>query len=117
MSSETNKTTSRPGHWSIPEVARLFAIGEDKVRGWVRRGELLAENVAERIGDRPLWRIADEELQRFRSARRSIPETTTKTRKQSCAAGAAGVFFRNGRRVRRAAYQTSAAKSTENTSN
>jgi excisionase family DNA binding protein len=54
------------GH-TVPEVAQRLRVGEDKVRGWIRRGLLKAINTA-CIG-KPRWVITQEALQEFESGR------------------------------------------------
>lgn len=57
--------------WTVPQLADHLGIAQDKVLAWLRGGELVGINVAERPGRRPRWRIADAEFQRFLRARQS----------------------------------------------
>jgi len=52
-----------------PEVARRLRVNAEKVLGWIRRGELRAVNVADRLGRRPRYRIALADLLAFEAAR------------------------------------------------
>jgi hypothetical protein len=47
-------------------------VGEDKVRGWIRRGELAAVNTAA-PGERPRYVVTPEALASFEMARRAGP--------------------------------------------
>ncbi len=64
-----------------PEVAEELKIHPEKVRGWVKKGELLAVNVAASPTGRPRWRIAEADLADF-LARRSAPKPTPKMRRR-----------------------------------
>jgi hypothetical protein len=58
-----------------PQIARTRRIRVGKVLDWIRRGELVAVNLAEKRGGRPRWRISPEALERFdqtRSSRRPV---------------------------------------------
>ena len=46
-----------------PQVAERFGVHPDKVRGWIRRGELLALNLGDKR--RPRFRIRPEDLEIF----------------------------------------------------
>jgi hypothetical protein len=48
-------------------------VGEDKVRGWVRRGELAAINTATALCGRPRWVITPDALAAFEKRRASGP--------------------------------------------
>ncbi|MDV6030385.1 MAG: helix-turn-helix domain-containing protein [Phycisphaera sp. RhM] len=55
-----------------PEAAELLGVKADKVLGWIHSGELVAHNCAtDPNGERPRWRIADDELGRFLLRRRN----------------------------------------------
>jgi hypothetical protein len=42
---------------TVRDVARRYRVGEDKVRGWIARGELAAINTATVMCGRPRWVI------------------------------------------------------------
>ena len=56
-----------------PQVAKRYGVSEEKVIGWVRRGELRALNLATRRTGRPRWKIAYADLLAFESARAAVP--------------------------------------------
>jgi hypothetical protein len=55
--------------FTVADVARRFRVGEDKVRGWIRRGELRAVNTAFALCGRPRWVITPEALAAFEGRR------------------------------------------------
>lgn len=68
-----------------PQIAKRYGVSEEKVIGWVRRGELRAINLAARRTGRPRWKIAYADLVAFESARAAVPAppTTRRRRKSS----------------------------------
>lgn len=61
-------------------LATRLGIKSDKVRAWINAGQLLAVNVAENPnGQRPRWRIAESEVDRFLQSRSNMPAAKTKT--------------------------------------
>jgi len=66
---------------SPPAIAERLGIDAHKVLGWIGRGELKAVNVADHVGGRPRWRIAERDLEAF-IARRSSKTEPTKTRRR-----------------------------------
>ena len=50
---------------TVREIARRYRVGEDKVRLWIRRGELRAINTSEALCGRPRWVIPPEALVGF----------------------------------------------------
>jgi transposase len=71
-------------HTTPPKVAKRYGVSEDKVLGWINRGELRAINVAARLGGRPRWRIPEDAIVEFEAARSAQPSvrTTRRRRKQ-----------------------------------
>jgi hypothetical protein len=70
------------GHgFSIRELCRRWRCGQAKVREFIRRGELLALNIAADPGAKPQWRVVAAELERFEQRRSSAP-TPKATRKR-----------------------------------
>lgn len=58
------------GEWYSPrEVAAVRKIRLGKVLAWIRTGELLAVNLAEKPRGRPRWRISAEALDAFDTRR------------------------------------------------
>jgi hypothetical protein len=54
-------------------VALRYRVGEDKVRGWIMRGELRAINTAAALCGRPRWVIPSEALAEFERRRAGGP--------------------------------------------
>jgi hypothetical protein len=57
---------------TVRDVARRYRVGEDKVRAWIRRGELAAVNTAALCG-RPRWVVSTEALAAFERRRTASP--------------------------------------------
>jgi transposase len=62
-----------PRGLTVPEVAQRYRVGEDKVRSWIRRGELKAINTATVLCGRPRWVILPNALAAFERSRASTP--------------------------------------------
>lgn len=71
---------------TVPALAQSLGVDQDKVLGWIHRGELLAIDVSERRGGRPRWRIpadAWERFQQLRSNQASLPAAPTRRRRRN----------------------------------
>jgi len=70
---------------TVREVALRYRVGPDKVRAWIRGGELPAINTAMALCAKPRWVIPPEALAKFESGRRAAPpaKPTPRRRKQS----------------------------------
>jgi transposase len=66
------------------EIAKRYRVSPDKVRGWIKRGELVAINTAPRLCGKPRWVITPEALARFEAGRQAIapPKPMTRRRRQ-----------------------------------
>jgi Helix-turn-helix domain len=62
------------GYMTPPAIAKRLGIKPSKVLAWIRRGELLAINVVDRLGGRPRWRISPAALAEFERMRQAVPE-------------------------------------------
>lgn len=61
------------------QLAKTLGIKADKVLAWIRSGQLVAINVAENPnGQRPRWRIDQDEVTRFLKSRQTKPTETAK---------------------------------------
>ena len=61
---------TEPQHgYTTREVARRYRVGEDKVRGWIRRGELKAINTSAALCGKPRWVITSDALTEFEGRR------------------------------------------------
>ncbi len=58
---------------TVRDVARRYRVGEDKVRGWIKRGELTACNTAAVLCGKPRWVILPEALAAFEQRRQGGP--------------------------------------------
>jgi excisionase family DNA binding protein len=67
---------------TVREVARRYRVGEDKVRGWIRSGELRAINTAATLCGKPRWVITPEALERFERGRMTTKPAKTTRRKR-----------------------------------
>ncbi|EKK02315.1 hypothetical protein RBSH_02351 [Rhodopirellula baltica SH28] len=66
-----------------PQFAELLGVKSDKVLAWIHRGELVAINCAsDPNGERPRWRIPDDEAGKFLLRRRHGASTPTTKRKR-----------------------------------
>lgn len=55
--------------YTVKEIAERYRVGEDKVRGWIRRGELRAINIATHLCGRPRFVIPPDALPEFEKRR------------------------------------------------
>ncbi len=59
--------------YSVSDLAARWKVGADKIRGFLRRGELVGINMASSLAGRPQWRITPESVERFEQRRSSAP--------------------------------------------
>ncbi len=64
-----------------PELARYWGVSPDKIRNWIRSGELEAVNQVARQGGRPRYRISREAVEKF-EARRSVQVVPARPRRR-----------------------------------
>jgi hypothetical protein len=67
---------------TVREVARRYRVGEDKVRGWIARGELAAVNTASALCGRPRWVVLPESLTEFERRRKGGTPPKQKPRRR-----------------------------------
>jgi hypothetical protein len=70
-----------PG-WTVPQVARRYRVSEDRVRGWIRRGELPAINRRDVRCARPSFVITPEGLAAFERVRQAATPDTPKPQRR-----------------------------------
>ena len=58
---------------TVPEAARRYRVGEDKIRSLIRQGELKAINMASVLCGKPRWVITPEALAEFERRRAGGP--------------------------------------------
>lgn len=59
--------------FTVTDLARRFRVGEDKVRGWIKRGELHAINTSDTRCAKPRYVVTPEALAEFERGRHVIP--------------------------------------------
>lgn len=59
--------------FSVADLCRRWKVGADKIRAFLRRGELIGVNVALNLSARPQWRITRESVELFERRRSSAP--------------------------------------------
>jgi transposase len=61
---------------TVREVAKRYRVSEDKVRGWIARGEIRgAVNTSTNLSGRPRWIILPDALAEFERRRAGGPAT------------------------------------------
>jgi excisionase family DNA binding protein len=73
------------GGYTVRELARFLRVNADKVRSWIKRGELEAINTAMARCRKPRWVITPEALARFESRHKADtpPRPATRRKRQS----------------------------------
>jgi excisionase family DNA binding protein len=73
MKDESSKLTVR-------QAAGRLAVSPDKIRAWIRSGELVALDVSRKVGGRPRFRIDAAALLAFEERRRVRPQSRVSRR-------------------------------------
>jgi hypothetical protein len=68
-----------PAGLTVADVARRYRVGGDKVRRWIRRGELAAINTAAVLCARPRWVITPDALTAFEKRRAGGPRRSRRS--------------------------------------
>jgi hypothetical protein len=68
--------------YTVADLCRRWKVGADKIRGFLRRGELVGVNVATNLSGRPQWRITRESVEQFEKRRTSAPPPKPPRRKR-----------------------------------
>jgi hypothetical protein len=71
--------------YTVRDVARRYRVGEDKVRGWIRRGELAAVNTAGVQCGKPRFVVTAEALIAFEQRRAAANPKPAPRRKRRAA--------------------------------
>jgi hypothetical protein len=80
--------TPPPAGYTVVDLCRRWRVGEDKVRGFLRRGELVGVNLAASLAGKPQWRITAESVKAFEERRTSVPPPRpARRRKRTTAVG------------------------------
>jgi hypothetical protein len=59
--------------YTVADLCARWKVGQDKVLGFLRRGELVGVNLATCTAGRPQWRITPEAVAAFEQRRTSAP--------------------------------------------
>jgi hypothetical protein len=59
--------------FTVADLCRRWRVGPDKIHGFLRRGELVAVNLAASLSTKPQWRITPESVEAFEKRRSSQP--------------------------------------------
>ncbi len=68
--------------YTVADLCRRWKVGADKIRTFLRRGELVGVNVATNLSGRPQWRIIRESVEQFEKRRTSAPPPKPPRRKR-----------------------------------
>jgi hypothetical protein len=85
MAPDATATTTRG--LTVRDVARRYRVSPDKVRGWIRRGELVAINTAEGVCGKPRFVVTQEALECFERGRRTFAAPPPKVKRLKRPAG------------------------------
>lgn len=78
-----------------PQAAKLLGVKSDKVLTWIRSGELVAANLAtDQNGERPRWRISEDDLGKFLLRRRHTAAVTPEPRRRRRSTPTATPYFK-----------------------
>ena len=68
---------------TVAEVAARYRVGEDKVRGWIKRGELPAINTATVLAARPRYVVTADGLAEFERRRSAATPRPSRRRRRA----------------------------------
>jgi len=71
---------------TVADVARRYRVSPDKVRLWIKRGELFGINTAAAVCGRPRWVVPPEALAAFEQRRQGGPQPQPARRRRRAAA-------------------------------
>jgi len=75
-----------PSHgYTVNDLCRRWRCGPDKVRAWIKGGELSAINAAAVLSGRPQYRITPEALAAFERGRSAAPPPKPQRRRRNAA--------------------------------
>ncbi|MCI0463308.1 MAG: helix-turn-helix domain-containing protein [Gemmataceae bacterium] len=67
---------------TVRDLARRYRVSPDKVRLWIRRGELHAVNTATALCGRPRWVVSPDALAEFERRRAGGPTPKPRRRRK-----------------------------------
>jgi transposase len=68
--------------YTVADIAKRYRVGEDKVRGWIKRGELAAINTANTKCGKPRFVVPPEALAEFEQRRAAAEPKPAPRRKR-----------------------------------
>ena len=74
-------TDLAPG-FTVADLAARYRVGEDKVRAWIKAGELKAINTSAALCARPRYVVTADALEAFERRRSVTPPPKTKRRRR-----------------------------------
>jgi transposase len=77
---------------TVSELARRYRVGEDRVRGWIRRGEMSAINTADAQCGKPRYVVLPEALELFERGRQAATPDKPAPRRKRRPAGLIDFF-------------------------
>jgi hypothetical protein len=82
MQHQDDTATTPPAGLTVADVARRYRVSPDKVRAWIRRGELVALNTADATSAKPRFVVPFEALARFERGRSAARPKAAPRRKR-----------------------------------
>jgi|GEM_PF-3707633 len=83
-SEDENRCGADDPRWlTPPRVAERLGVDPQKILAWIRKGELLAVNLALTSTGRPRWHIDPKDLDKFLERRQSKPPPPKSNRKRA----------------------------------
>jgi transposase len=67
---------------TVADVARRYRVSPDKIRAWIRRGELRAINTADALSGKPRFVVTTDALAEFEKRRTTTPTPKPQRRKR-----------------------------------
>lgn len=67
---------------TVADIAKRFRVSPDKVRGWIRRGELHALNTSDIRCGKPRFVVTPDSLVAFERGRQAATPTTPKPQRR-----------------------------------
>ena len=59
--------------FTVADLSKRWRIGGDKIRTFLKRGDLVGVNVAGNLSGKPQWRVTPESVEGFERRRSSAP--------------------------------------------
>lgn len=82
MSAEHSESSTSCRGFTVADIARRYRVSCERVRGWIRRGELRAIDRRDRRSRRPSWIVPPEALTGFERARSATANTIPKRQRR-----------------------------------